>query len=148
MFNVEHRRKVALLQLHLADEELCLSLCCRASTVEMIGATCEALFAGIIEIVLKVLVNLVGSFRLLNHNKTNGAFVDDGFVFQCCPVDSTLMVTDVNTVYLVAFRIAYLTIQGTPTETERTDENVVEEKDIDSNDNASSYPPCPPWQVL
>jgi hypothetical protein len=55
----------------------------------------------------------------------------------------TLMVRNVNTMTLIAFRIANVTIKSTPSEAERPHKEIIEEPDIASNDNQSAYPPSP-----
>jgi hypothetical protein len=51
-------------------------------------------------------------------------------------------------VNLVALGIADVAIEGTPTEAEGTDEEVVEEPDIGRNDSQSAYPPAPGGDTL
>ena len=52
---------------------------------------------------------------------------------------------DVYSVYLIPFRVFCVTIQRTPTETERTDENVIKNPYVKNNDEKSADPPRPAW---
>ena len=108
LLHVEHGRQVAPLQLHLADERLRLVDGWRLGTVEVVGATGEAVLAGSVEVVLKVFVHLVGTLRGLNHDEAYGAGVDDAIAAQPFPVYVALVVADVDAVYVVAPGVAHL----------------------------------------
>ena len=58
------------------------------------------------------------------------------------------MVTDVNAMNLIAFRIADIAIQGTPTEAKGTNKDIIEKIDIYGNNRDAAYPPRPSRQAL
>jgi hypothetical protein len=59
-----------------------------------------------------------------------------------------LMVGDVDSVNLVAFRITDVAIEGTPTEPERSDKEIVEKPDVARHNGRTSYPPTPRRDTL
>jgi hypothetical protein len=59
-----------------------------------------------------------------------------------------LIVADIDTMNLVAFRVADITIEASPAEAKRSYEDIIEEIDIDGNDRQSAYPPSPTRQAL
>ena len=120
-----------------------LLFCGRVDTVEMVGPPGETVLTGLIEIVAEILVRLGGTLRGLDHHETDGALVDAAVVFQFTPVDAPLMVGDVDAVDLVTLRIADVAIEGTPTKTERSDEEIVEEPHVADDYSGSAYPPSP-----
>ena len=130
MLYVEHRGQVAMLEFDVADKELGLRLGVRVNAIEMVGTTCKTVFTSIVEIATEVLVNLTSSLSGLDHDETDGIAVDESLVFQLLPVDGALVVTNVDAMNLVALRVADVAIEGSPTEAERTYEDVVEEKDV------------------
>ncbi len=148
VLNVQNRRQVAILQFGMTDKKLCLLLGGRIDAIEMIGTTRETIFTGLMEIVLKVLVNTRGTLSGLNHDKANGCLVDESSFTEFIPVNASLVVADVDAVDFVAVGIVDLTIEGTPAKAERTNKDIVEEKDIDSDNGNTAYPPRPTGEVL
>ena len=140
--------QVTTLQLDILDKELSLGLCRRMDTIEMIGTTSKSKLSGLIEVVNKILINLGSSFCGFYHDKAYGKLVYHALVFECLPIDVTLMVADVDTMDFIAFRVADVTIQGTKTETKRTDEEIIEKIDIECRHHRSAYPPRPTRHVL
>ena len=59
-----------------------------------------------------------------------------------------MIVADIDTTNLVAFRVADITIEASPAEAKRSYEDILEKIDIDGNDRQSAYPPSPTRQVL
>ena len=148
VLDVEDRRQVAILEFYVLDEELGLSLGGRMDAVEMVGTTGKAVLASLIEIVDKVFVDLRGALRSLDHDETHRELVDGAFVLQRLPIDGALVVADVDTVNLVAFRITDVAIKGAETESEGTDEEIIEEIDVGSQHRRSTQPPGPSGHVL
>ena len=89
-----------------------------------------------------------GALRSLDHDETHRELVDGSFVLQHLPIDSALVVADVDTVNLVAFRITDVAIKGAETESEGTDEEIIEEIDVGSQHRRSTQPPGPSGHVL
>ena len=147
VLHVEHGWQVAVLQLHLTEEVLCLTVGRRVNAVEMVGTTGEPILTGLVEILTEILVGLRRAFGGLDHHETDGTAVNHTFVLQFVPIDMSLVVGDVNTVNLIPIRIADVTIERTPAETEGTDENIIEKPDVDSHDSSSTKPICPTRQM-
>ena len=148
VLHVEHGRQVAFLELHLADEEVGLVASGGMDAIEMIGAACKSMLAGLMEVVAEVLVDTTGTLGSLDHDKPDGALVDESLVAQLVPVDVALVMADVNAVNLVARRIADVAVQGTPTETEGADEDVVEEINVKRQNGTTAYPHRPTGHEL
>ena len=117
VLHIEHRRQVAILQFRHLQEVIGLLFGWRMDAVEMIGSTSKTVLTGLIEILSEILIRLGSALRRLDHDKTDGTLVNHTLVFQFVPVDTALMVGDVNAVNLIAFWIGHITIEGTPTET-------------------------------
>ena len=113
----------------------------------MIGSAGKAILTGLMEVLTEILICLSGTFRSLDHYKTDRTTIDLTFVLQLVPIDMPLMMGNVYTVDLIAVRIADITIERTPTETEWTDENIIEKPDVDSNNSSSTKPICPIRQM-
>ena len=148
MLHVKDRRKVPILQFHMFDEILRLCLGRRVDTIEMVGTTGEAILTSLIEVVLKILVNDTGTLSRLDIHEANGILVDLSVVLQFLPVNLPLMVTDIDTMNLIALRVTGIPIERTPTEAERSDKDIIEEKDIKSDDQRPPSPPSPSRHVL
>ena len=148
VLHIQHGWQVAILQLHVLDEELGLILGWRVDTVEVIGTTGETILAGLVEIFDEILVNLRRTFRSLNHNEAHGKLVYGSLVLQRLPVYLSLVVADINAVYFVALGVADVAIERTEAKAERTDEEEIEEIDVDSQHSSSAHPPCPAGHVL
>lgn len=140
VLHIEYGRQVAVLKLHLTEEVLSLTLGRRMHAIEMVGTTSETILAGLVEVLSEVLVGLGGAFGGLNHDKTDRTTIDLTFVLQFFPIDMPLVVGDVDTVNLVAFRIADIAVERTPAEAERTDKDVIEEADVERDDSSSAEP--------
>ena len=110
-------------------------------------STGKPILASLIEVVAEVAVGLGGSLGGLDHHKAYGAMVYLAVVLQLFPVDTSLMVRDVDAMNLVAVGIAHVAIERTPAESERTDKEVIEKIEIDSDYGRSAYPVCPTGHV-
>ena len=99
--HIDDGGQVALLQLHVADEEVGLNDGVGGRIVEVIGAPDEALLAGSGEVIVKKPVLMVASLRSLDEDKTDG---DVGLLKrrQLLPVDIALMMRDVDAVNGIA----------------------------------------------
>ena len=96
----------------------------------MISATNKTIFAGIIEIIDEIIVNLTRSFGGFYHHETHGAFLYHTVVLQCLPVYLSLIVADVDTVYFISLGIGDVAIESTPSKSKWRDEEIIEEIDI------------------
>ena len=114
----------------------------------MIGATGEAILPCLMEVITEIVINDTGTLRRLHEDKAHRVLVDDTIILQFCPVDRTLVMTDINTMNLVTLRITDIAIKGTPTEAEWTDKDIIEEKDIERHNQTAAYPPRPTGSVL
>ena len=108
----------------------------------MISATDKTIVARILEIILETVVYLRTALGGLDHHKANRAMLYLG-IAEFLPIDLPLVMTDVDTTYLVALRILGIPIEGTPTESERTDKEMVEHPDIKTDDADTTQPPRP-----
>ena len=108
------------------------------NTIEMIGTTGKAILTGLIEIILEILVNLSGSLSSLNHNKSYGEFINSTLILERLPIDVTLVMTNVNTMNLIAFGITDVAIECPKTKTKGADKEIIEEIDISNKDCCSS----------
>ena len=118
MLHVKHWGQVAVLELHGVHEMSGLLVCWRVDTIEMVGPTGKAVLTSLIEILFEVLVGLRSPLRRLDHHETDGALIDEPVVLQFIPVDTALMMRDVDTVNFITLRIADVTVKGAPTESE------------------------------
>ena len=107
------------------------------NTIEMISTSCKTVFTGLEEIVFEVLVCLRGTFRSLDHDEAYRTIVDTAVVLEFIPVDTSLMMRDINTMNLIAIGIVNSPVKGTPTETKWSDKEIIEEPDI-KDDNSTS----------
>ena len=148
VLNVEHRRQVASLQMNIRNEESRLLLGTRALAVEMIGTTCEAIFKGLLKIVLKLGVHPVSSLCSLNHHEAHRAVVYHALIAQQFPVYFTLIMGNVNAVNLIAVWIGHVAIERTPTEPIGRDKEIVEEPHIDSHHANAAHPVGPAGHLL
>ena len=114
----------------------------------MVGTTCKTVFASLIEIIFEFRVNARCTFSSLNHDKTHRKLVNHSMILKFLPVNIALVVWDVYAMYFVSFWIADITIEGTPTETERTDKDIIKEEHISGHHQTSAQPPSPPRHVL
>ena len=108
------------------------------NTIEVIGTAGKTILTGLIEIVLKILINLGSSLSSLNHNETNGELINCTFVFERLPIDVTLMMTNINTMNFIAFGITDVAIECPKTKTKGTDEEIIKEIDVSNKDCCSS----------
>ena len=142
VLDVENRRQVAFLKLHLLEEEVSLVACRRAIAPEMIGTANETVFAGFIEIVVELLVEERGSLGALHNDEAQGASLNHR-VTELVPLYRRLVVRDVDAVNLIAVGIAGIAVEGTPAESRRADEEIIEQPDIDHHHADTAYPPSP-----
>ena len=143
VLHIEHRGQIAILEFHRLDEMIGLLLCRSMNAVEMVGSAGKAILASLEEIIAEVLIGLGGTLRSLDHDKADGALVDAAVVLEVIPVNTALMVRDVDTVDLIAFRIVDGTIECSPAEAEGADKEIVEEPDVAQDNRCSSDPPAP-----
>lgn len=143
---VKHRRQVAVLKMHLAQKEIGLLARSRLVVPKMVGATYEAIVARSLEILIEVLVQALVAFRGLDDDEAQGAATYHA-VAQLHPVYLALIMRDVYAMNLVALGIAGVAIEGAPTEARGTDEEIIENPNIDKYKNQSTQPPEPPWQT-
>ena len=143
MFYVEHRRKIAIFKFYGVHKMPGLLVGRCMDTIEMIGTTGKTILTGLIEIVAEVLIGLGSTLSGLDHDETDGTLVDRAIVLEFVPVDAPLMVGNVDTVDLIAFGIADIAIEGTPSKSERRNEEIIKEPDIACNNCCTTYPPTP-----
>ena len=148
MLYIEHRGKVAILELYGLDEMIGLLLGGTVDAVEMVSAAGKAIFASLIEVVAEVAIGLGSALGGLNHYKAYGTMVYLTVILKLVPIDAALMMGDIDTVDLVALGIAYVAIQCTPTEAERANKEIIEEIEINSDNCSSANPIRPTWHVL
>ena len=106
------------------------------------NAVDEAVFAGIIEIVGESLVYPRRALCAFHNDETHGMSLYRGFL-KVFPVDAPLIVADVYSMYLVTFGIICIAIDGAPSETVRTDKEIVECRYVGDDNNKTAKPPCP-----
>ena len=141
MLNVEDGRKIARLKFHILDEIVSLRFCRRIYTIEMISATNKTIFAGIIEIIDEIIINLTRTFGGLDHHETHWALLYHTVVLQCLPVYLSLIVADVDTVYFISLGIGDVAIESTPSKSKWRDEEIIEEINVEQNNYTASKPP-------
>lgn len=148
MLNIKDWGQVTVFQFHILDEELRLCLRRRVDTIEMIGTTGEAILTSLMEVIAEILVDDTGSLCSLHIDEAHGIFVNLPIILQLFPVNLSLVVADIDTVNLVAFRIVGITVKGAPAESERSYKDIIEKEHVQSNNETASYPPCPTGHVL
>lgn len=112
-------------------------------TIEMVSTTCKTILTGLIEIITEVLIGLSCAFRGLNHDKTNGTLINTAVVFKVIPIDTSLMMGDIDTMDLITFWVVDCAVECTPTKAKGTDKEIVEEPNVAQNNCSASYPPTP-----
>lgn len=75
----------------------------------MVGSTGKAMLSSLTEVALELLVHLVGTFCCLDHHEADGTGINGTVALQFCPVYVALIVTDVNTMDVIALGIGHLT---------------------------------------
>ena len=113
MLYVEHRWQVSLLQMHVGQEPVCLFSGAALVAPKMIGPPDKSGLTCLIEVIGKVLVELAGAFRGLYNNESQRATAHHG-VAQLVPVYLSLIVADVDAVYLVARGIFGIAVDSSP----------------------------------
>jgi hypothetical protein len=88
-----------------------------------------------------VICELFTLCRFDEHEAERG--VSDGGVTQFLPIDAVLIMADVDAPHLVAFGVLGLTVDGTPTEAEGADEEIVEQADVGCRDEHAAEPQKP-----
>lgn len=94
----------------------------------MVSTTGEPIFTSLKEILIEILIDNTGTLCRFNIDKPDRIFVYLSVVLQLLPVNLPLVVTDVNTMDLIPLRVVDIPIQGTPTEAERSDEDIIKKK--------------------
>ena len=143
MLHIKYRGQIAILEFHRLDEMIGLLLRRGVNAVEMVGSTGETIFTGLEEIIAEVLIGLGSTFRSLDHDKADGALVDAAVVLEVIPVNTALMMRDVDTVDFIAFRIVDGTIECSPSEAEGADKEIVEEPNVAQDHRSATNPPAP-----
>ena len=130
MLHIKHWRQVAILQFHVFDEMCSLLIGWCMNTIEMIGTSGKSVFTSLIKVISEVLIQLCGAFCGFDHHKTDGTLIDAAIILQLIPVDTSLMMRNVDTMNLIAVGIVHISIKRTPAETERSDKEIIEEPDV------------------
>src|SRR5574344_433247 len=110
-------------------------------TPEMISTSGKTIFTSLIKVIIEILIDGIGTFRGLDEDEAHGALLYHAVVTQLFPVYRSLIMTDINTVYLITFGIGDITIKGTPTATEGTDEEIIESENISDDNETTTKPP-------
>jgi len=138
VLHVEHRGKVLVLQLYdfAKEKSLTASRCLCAE--EMVGTPHDVVFTGVIEILVKVLVDDVGALGGLDEDEAEGNALELRPT-KLPPVDVLLIVAHVDaTDFPVG--IGHGAVEGFPTKRIGRDEGLVEENNVDEDDQTEQSP--------
>ena len=91
VLHVEHRRKVAVLQSHLFQEEVSLVASRRFVAPEVIGSANQSVFASLTEVLLELVVGARRTLGRLYHDEAQRVALDIA-VAQLVPVDGALII--------------------------------------------------------
>ena len=141
MLDVEYGRKIAIRKMHLLQEVIRLFASRRFIAPEMIHATDESVVASLIEVLAEVFIQAAGTLGTLDDDKAHRTTLDHRIV-ELLPVYLTLIMRNINAMNLVAFGIYLIAIEGTPSETGRSDKEMIEQKNIQHYYRCSTNPPC------
>ena len=141
MLDVEYGRKIAIRKMHLLQKVIRLFASRRFIAPEMIHATDESIVASLIEVFAEILIQAAGTLGTLDDDKAHRTTHDHRIV-ELLPVYLALIMRDINAMNLVAFGIHLIAIEGTPSETGRTYEEMIEQKNIQHYYRRSTNPPC------
>ena len=97
--HIEYGREVALLQLHMPHKVLGLQLGGGRGAIEMIGTTHDAKATGSGKVALELTVDNIAALGGLDEDERERHTVDVGLVAQQLPVDSALMMADIDSVH-------------------------------------------------
>ena len=141
MLDIEYGRKIAIRKMHLIQEVIRLFASRGFIAPEMIHATDESVIASLIEVLTEILIQAAGTLGTLDDDKAHRTALDHRIV-ELLPVYLALIMRDINAMNLVAFGIHLVAIEGTPSETGWTDEEMIEQKNIQHYYRRSTHPPC------
>lgn len=96
----------------------------------MVSTTGEPIFTSLMEILIEILIDNTGTLCRFDIDKPDRVFVYLSVVLQTSCQSISPAVTDVNTMDLIPLRVVDIPIQGTPTEAERSDEDIIKEEDV------------------
>ena len=140
MLHIKNRWQVALLQFYLIEKMLSLFASRRLGAIEMVCTANKTVFASLIEIILKSLVNHGGTLSSLDNDKAHRGLVDHG-ITQSLPVDGALIMRNVDALDFVTRRIVGIAIKGSPAKTSRSDKEIIEHSRISSKYQKNSHTP-------
>ena len=100
------------------------------------------MLARIIKVVVEIVIQLVGALCRLNHDKPERA-TSYHAIAQQLPINLTLIVRDVDAVYLITIGIVGITIKRAPPEPGRTHEKLIECPHVEQRKDNPPYPNGP-----
>lgn len=142
LLNVEDGRKVTLLQLHLINIILCLPTGITAGDIEMVGSGDDVHATGLGDVVLEIDVLDGDALCGLADDEAEG-ITSELRLLELCPVNALLVVGDIDASHLVSSGFWHGAELGTPTDTEGTDEDVIEHKGIECGNDDAGDPQQP-----
>src|SRR5574344_393466 len=116
-------------------------------TPEMIRSSYETIFTCLIKIIIKTVIQLIRPFSSFDYDKTNRT------TFYHCltplsPIYFALIVTDINTMNFISFRIRDISIKSLPSKTGRTYEKIIECPDTAKTHQSATDPHSPTRHFL
>ena len=134
--------------MHLLEEEVCRAGRIDIRRKEMIGPTDKPVLVGLVYIIVKVLVNDAYALGCYDDYKAERLSLD-GSVTETTPVNTILIVTDVDTSDIISFRVVRFTVDCLPPKGVRTYKKIVKDKKIGGQhkthaDNVAPYGNPPP----
>lgn len=135
LFNIQDGWQVALFEMYLMQIETGLPFRVLIGDEEMISTSDKVIFTCVEEVIVEVLVEQRDALGGLDDNESDGVVVQVGIAHQR-PIDLLLIVADVYTSYIIAVGIGGFLENGSPTKTERIDEQIIEQKNVQGSDKA------------
>jgi len=106
----------------------------------MVSPSYIAVFARLIEVIIKGVIHLVATFCCFHHDEAEWRTVDS-CMLKGVPIYRSLIMRNVDASHFKAVRIFLVAIPCTPTETGRAYKEVVERPHIERQHQDSAYPP-------
>ncbi len=125
LLDVDHGRQVALDEVDLTEEKFGLAACVAARLVVVISPANKAVLARTEKVVVEVLIDEGDTLGGLHEDEAKGMAANPG-ITQFLPVDTALVVTDIDAHDLKPFGIVGFAINGTPAERQGTDKEMME----------------------
>ena len=109
MFHIKHGRKIPRSQVNLIQKIISLHARTTLITPEMIGSTDESILTSVIKILSEIFIHTTASLCTFYKDKAQRCPFYHS-IAQFIPVNISLIMRNINSPYLIPFRIASITV--------------------------------------